>query len=63
MPQAPKNKKYLLVATHYFTKWVEAEPLAQIREMDVIRFIRRNILSRFGISRAFISDNEIQFIS
>ena len=46
----------MLAVTDYFTKWVEVEPLAQIREMDVIRFIRRNILSRFAIPRAFISD-------
>ena len=38
-------------------KWVEAELLAQIRETDVIRFIKRNIFSYFGILRAFISDN------
>ena len=31
--------------------------------MDVIRFIQRNILSRFGIPRAFVSDNGTQFVS
>ena len=30
--------------------------------MDVIRFICRNILSRFGIPRAFVSGNETQFV-
>ena len=49
-------------ATDYFTKWVEAEPLAQVKETNVIRFIRKNILSRFGIPRAFVSDNETQFV-
>ena len=62
LPRAPGNKRFLLVATDYFTKWVEAEPLAQIRETDVIRFIRGNILSRFGIPRAFVSDNGTQFV-
>ena len=62
LPRAPKNKKFLLVTTDYFIKWVEAEPLAQIREMDVIRFIRRNIMSRFGNPKAILLDNGTQFI-
>ena len=43
-------------------KWVEAEPLAQFREIYAIRFICRNILSIFGIPQAFISDNGTQFV-
>ena len=35
LPRAPDNKRFLLAATDYFTKWVEAEPLAQIRVTDV----------------------------
>ena len=62
LPKALGNKRFLLAATNYFTKWVEAEPLAQIREMDVIRFIRKNILSKFGIPKAFVSNNGTQFI-
>ena len=62
LPRAPGNKRFLLAATDYFTKWVEAELQAQIREVDVIKFIRRNILSRFGIPQAFVSDNGTQFI-
>ena len=32
--KAVGNKKYLLVCTDYFMKWVEAEPLANIRDVD-----------------------------
>ena len=44
-PKAVENKKYLLVCTDYFTKWVKVEPLANIRDVDVKRFIWKNIVT------------------
>ena len=38
-PNAIGNKRYLLVGTDYFTKWVEAEALANIRDVNVKKFI------------------------
>ena len=57
------NKKYLLVGTDYFTKWVEAEPLANIRDVDAKRFVWKNIVTRFGVPHVLISDNGLQFDS
>lgn len=34
-PKVTGNRKWLLVGTDYFTKWVEIEPLANIRDTDV----------------------------
>ena len=62
-PKALENKKYLLVGTDYFTKWVEAEPLANIRDVDVKRFIWKNIITRFGTPHTLISENGLQFDS
>ena len=62
-PKAVRNKKYLLVCTDYFTKWVEAEPLANIRDVDVKRFIWKNIVTRFGVPYTLISDNGLQLIA
>ena len=62
-PKALGNKKYLLVSTDYFTKWVEVEPLANIRDVDVKRFIWKNIVTRFGVPYTLISDNDLQFDS
>ena len=38
-PKAVGNKRCLLFGTDYFIKWVEAEPLANIRDVDAKRFI------------------------
>ena len=52
-----------MVGTNYFTKWVEAEPLANIKDADAKKFIWRNIVTRFGVPRTLISDNALQFDS
>ena len=62
-PKAVGNKKYLLVGTNYFTKWVEAEPLANIRDVDAKRLVWKNIVTRFGVPHVLISDNNLQFDS
>ena len=56
-PKAVGNKRYLLIDTDYFTKWVEAELLANIRDVNAKRFVWKNIITRFGISYTLISDN------
>ena len=62
-PKTIGNKKYLLVCTDYFTKWFKTKPLANIRDVDVKRFIWKIIVTRFGVPYAFISDNGLQFDS
>uniref|UniRef100_A0A2N9I3H5 Uncharacterized protein n=1 Tax=Fagus sylvatica TaxID=28930 RepID=A0A2N9I3H5_FAGSY len=63
LPQAPGNKKFLITTTDYFTKWIEAEPLSNIRDVDTKRFFWKNVITRFGIPWAAISDNGTQFES
>ena len=56
-----RNKKYLLVGTDYFTKWVETEPLTKLKDVDAKRFVWKNIVTRFGVPHALISNNGLQF--
>ena len=53
----------MLVATNYFTKWVKVEALANIRDVDVKKFVWKNIVIRFGVPRALILDNGLQLDS
>ena len=52
-----------MVGIDYFTKWVKAEPLANIRDADAKKFIWRNIVTRFGVPRTVILDNGLKFDS
>ncbi|GAU19534.1 hypothetical protein TSUD_303470 [Trifolium subterraneum] len=60
-PTAARQVKYLIVAVDYFTKWIEAEPLAKIGASHILRFFKRNVLARFGIPQVVVTDNGTQF--
>lgn len=62
-PTARSQKKFILVAVDYFTKWVEAEPLASITARKIVNFYWKRIVCRFGIPRAIVSNNGVQFTS
>uniref|UniRef100_A0A2N9ID84 Integrase catalytic domain-containing protein n=1 Tax=Fagus sylvatica TaxID=28930 RepID=A0A2N9ID84_FAGSY len=54
---------WILVATEYFTKWVEAIPLRKATGAAVANFIREHIITRFGIPYKLITDNGTPFIN
>ncbi|XP_072089167.1 uncharacterized protein [Arachis hypogaea] len=60
-PTAPGQLRYLIVAIDYYTKWIEAEPLASITATQCRKFVWRQIITRFGIPEVIISDNGTQF--
>ncbi|KAI3732605.1 hypothetical protein L1987_63811 [Smallanthus sonchifolius] len=62
LPKEQGGKLYMLVMTDYFSKWTEAEAFVQVRENEVISFIKRNILTRFEIPEEIICDNGSQLI-
>jgi len=49
------------VAVDYVSKWIEAIPSRNNDHKTVIKFLKKNILSRFGIPRAMISDDGTHF--
>jgi transposase InsO family protein len=63
MPPGKGNKKFLIVAVDYFTKWAEAEAVAAITATNIISFLWRSVVCRFGIPQAFVTDNGTQFDS
>ena len=56
-PTRTRQMKFLVVGIDYFTKWVEAEPLAKIRQHNVKNFVWKSIVCRFGVPRVLIFDN------
>ncbi|XP_023922202.1 uncharacterized protein LOC112033647 [Quercus suber] len=53
-PRATRGRKFILVAVDYFTKWAEAEALANIRDVEVKKFVWKNIItSGLGIKNRY----------
>ena len=65
-PRATSNRRFAIVATNYFSEWVESKALENIRDVDVKKFVWKNIVTLKGLqfnSKAFCkycSDLEIK---
>ncbi|CAL8162367.1 unnamed protein product [Prunus armeniaca] len=62
-PAASNQHAWVLVATDYFTKWVEAESYRSISSTQVVRFFENHIVHRFGIPETITADNGPVFAS
>jgi len=52
---------YILLAVDYVSKWVEVIPTRTNEARVVIKFLRENIFSKYGIPHAIISDQANHF--
>ena len=55
------SNEYILVAVDYVSKWVEAVTCPRAEDKTVIKFLKKNIFSRFGTPRVLISDGGSHF--
>ncbi|CAL8076834.1 unnamed protein product [Prunus armeniaca] len=53
---------FIIVATDYFTKWVEAKPVKSTTSQEIIIFIKEQIIQRFGIPESITTDRRSSFI-
>jgi hypothetical protein len=62
-PSSSGQHRWILTATDYFTKWIEAIPCRQENDSTIIQFLETNILARFGCPDKIITDNAAAFRS
>jgi len=56
-PKASNGHRFILVAIDYFTKWVEAASYTNVTKQVVAKFIKNNIICRYGVPSKIITDN------
>jgi hypothetical protein len=61
LPTTQGNYNFTAVVVDYFTKWVEAKPLVNIKAPTIQKFFWANIIRRFGVLRELTVDNGKQF--
>ncbi|XP_024156134.1 uncharacterized protein LOC112164126 [Rosa chinensis] len=61
-PHSSFQHKFIIVATDFFTKWVEAEPLKEASGATIRQFVFTNIIYRFGVPEVLVSDRGAVFM-
>ena len=52
---------YILVGVDYVSKWVETVPCREADHKVVLKLLKENIFSRFGVPKSIISDGGSHF--
>lgn len=60
-PHSSGQHRWILVAIDYFTKWIEAIPTKKADHQVVMKFLTKNIFTRFGCPTKLVTDNAVAF--
>ncbi|RDY05267.1 Pol polyprotein, partial [Mucuna pruriens] len=56
-PKDSNGNRFILVAIDYFTKWVEIASYSTMTHSVVVKFIKRDIICRYGLPTHITTDN------
>nr|XP_009801948.1 PREDICTED: uncharacterized protein LOC104247591 [Nicotiana sylvestris] len=56
-PANSNGNRFIVVATNYFTKWVEAAFYKAVTNKVIADFVQDDLVCRFGVPKSIITDN------
>ncbi|KAL1269216.1 hypothetical protein QQF64_031505 [Cirrhinus molitorella] len=62
-PTSKKKNTYLFVLVDYYTKWVEMFPLRDAKTQKIVKILREEVFTRWGVPKYLVSDRGPQFTS
>ena len=63
LPLTTSGNKYVIVATDYHTKWVEAQPIPNKTASIVAGFLYEEVICRHGAPKELLSDQGTEFLN
>lgn len=60
-PTSKKQNTYLLVIVDYYTKWVEMFPLRDAKTQGIVKILREEMFTHWGVPEFLVSDRGPQF--
>ncbi|KAG8503668.1 hypothetical protein CXB51_001660 [Gossypium anomalum] len=58
-PKASNGHRFIFVVIDYFTKWVEAASYANVTKSAISKFLKKEIICRYGMPERIVSDNAL----
>ena len=62
-PARGTHSKYILVATDYLTKWIEAKATVKNDARTTAKFLYEDIFTRYGLPIELVNDQGTHFIN
>ena len=62
-PARHTHVEYIIVATNYLTKWVEAKATVKNDAQTIAKFLYEQVFTRFGLPIEIVSDQGVHFIN
>ena len=62
-PNSSRGMVYIVVATEYLAKWVEAKAVKTGMAIHAATFMYKNIISRFRCPKVLVSDQGLHFLN